>query len=211
MHDLPVSLARAAGTHDGVIVVALVAVATLVLGLHAAAPPGSLGAGMLQHVAVMNVAAPATALMLGRTPRMAWLWPVTVAQLVLLWAAHLPTSASTVPAGGAHSLVMHAALFAAALLFWHAIVSGRCARWASIFALLVTAKLACLLGALLVFATRPLYATSRDAALALADQQFAGLVMIAACPLSYVVVAVGLTAQAIGGIDARGSPRVRRL
>ena len=67
-------------------------------------------------------------------------------------------------------------------------------RWHGVLGLLVTGKLSCLLAALLVFAPRPLYPhrPSRSA-MSLADQQLAGLLMLTACPLSYVVAGIVMT------------------
>ncbi len=72
-------------------------------------------------------------------------------------------------------------------------------------ALLVSGKLACLLGVLFVFAPRPLLAHAGHFvhAQVLADQHLAGLLMIAACPLSYVLTAVVLAVQAVNGVDDR--------
>jgi putative membrane protein len=62
---------------------------------------------------------------------------------------------------------------------------------------LLTGKLSCLLGALLIFAPRILYTSGHQhSAMAnLTDQQLAGLLMIIACPLSYVTAGVVLAAQ----------------
>ena len=67
-------------------------------------------------------------------------------------------------------------------------------RWHAIPALLLTGKLVCLLAVLLVFAPRALYGTAHAHGVsALDDQHLAGLLMIAACPLSYLVAAIMIT------------------
>lgn len=71
-------------------------------------------------------------------------------------------------------------------------------------ALLLTGKLACLLGALLIFAPRELYRL--HGLPSLEDQQLAGLLMITACPLSYVVAGVAMAAQAIGDLERGPKP-----
>jgi putative membrane protein len=171
---------------------------------------GPLSAHMAQHIALMNVLAPIGAVALmpllpdrkqGVGP--AALWAATCAQIVLLWAWHAPAlHAAAASGGGAHGAML-ATLLAVALCFWGAILllSGR-SRWQGIVALLLTGKLACLLGALLVFAPRPLYASAagHHAADSLQDQHLAGLLMIAACPLSYVLVGVVLSAQLVYGL-----------
>jgi putative membrane protein len=98
--------------------------------------------------------------------------------------------------------VMHVSFLAAALWFWLAVLSDRSTmRWRALFALLITGKLFCLLGALLVFAPRLLYGgiaahgplAGDDGALA--DQHLAGLMMLAVCPLTYVLAGVVIAAQ----------------
>jgi putative membrane protein len=97
-------------------------------------------------------------------------------------------------------LVMHGSLLLAALWFWSAVVNATAGgQWRAITALLVTSKLFCLLGVLLTFASYPLYpamahhgGTTHDP---LADQQLAGLLMLAACPLSYLVAAVAVASK----------------
>ena len=89
---------------------------------------------------------------------------------------------------------MHAVLSLSALLFWTCLLSLPDARrWHAIPALLLTGKLVCLLAALLVFAPRMLYGDHAHDLAALDDQRLAGLLMIAACPLSYLVAAIMIT------------------
>jgi putative membrane protein len=101
---------------------------------------------------------------------------------------------------------MLASLFVAALCFWGGILllPDR-SRWQGIVALLATGKLVCLLGALLIFAPRPLYVRTVGHAAAhwLQDQQLAGLLMVVACPLSYVLVGIILSAQMMHGAGAQ--------
>lgn len=88
---------------------------------------------------------------------------------------------------------MHGSLFLAALAFWVLLLDMmERSGWQAILGLLLTGKLACLLGALLIFAARPLYSDA-----ALADQQLAGLLMITACPLSYIAAGVVIAARLI--------------
>jgi putative membrane protein len=107
-------------------------------------------------------------------------------------------------AGTAYA-VMLATLLAAAVCFWGGILllAAR-SRWQAIVALLATGKLACLLGALLIFARRPLFVHAT-----MDDQQLAGLLMVVACPLSYVLVGVVLSAQLMHGIGAGAEQRAR--
>ncbi len=171
---------------------------------------GPLSLQMALHLAVMNVAAPLAAAMLSpRTPRrvmsVPFLWAVAVAQIVLLWAWHVPgVQHAAADAMGLH-LVMLGSLAAVAFLFWIAVLeSAATARWGAVVALLLTGKLACLLGALLIFAPRELYRLNGLASLE--DQQLAGLLMITACPLSYIVAGVAMAAQAIGDLERTPKP-----
>ncbi len=177
---------------------------------------GPLSESMAQHLAVMNVVAPLAALALARhLPRAAarplFLWAAAGSQLVLLWAWHVPAMQRAAAAAPALHLVMLGSLALAAVLFWVLLLaSAATSRWNGLAALLLTGKLACLLGALLIFAPRDLYglpgisfALCSIGPLTLADQQLAGLFMITACPLSYVVAGVVLAAQMILDLERR--------
>lgn len=186
---------------------------------------GSHSRHMALHIASMNVVAPLlAALVVNRgsalTTRPAVLWIATAVQIVLLWAWHAPVVYDFAMKSHAAQLAMHGLLFVAALLFWLALLTVcKPARWQTVPALLLTGKLACLLAALLIFAPRTLY----DAAAHLAhsaerlsglgnldDQHLAGLLMITACPLSYLVAAVMIAVQLVNtreAQDAMVSPR----
>jgi putative membrane protein len=153
---------------------------------------GPMAQHMAMHILAMNLAAPLIAMFLLRTRPLAptgrALALATVLQLALLWAWHAPG----VLASALHDPVLHVAmqlsLFAAALWFWLAVLAQKgAARWLAMAALLITGKLFCLLGVLLVFTPRVLYSPG---VVALPDQQLAGLLMIAACPATYVAVGV---------------------
>lgn len=116
---------------------------------------------------------------------------------------------------------MHASLFGAALAFWVVVLNlAAVHRWHAIFALLITGKLACLLGSLLIFAPRLLYADAARhlhhlhhsghaaAPAALADQQLAGLLMIVACPLSYLLAGVAIAAQIMRDLARAPADRI---
>jgi putative membrane protein len=161
---------------------------------------GPLSAGMAGHILLMNLLAPLVAASAARSSpailrHFRGLAAPTLVQLVLLWGWHAPPSlAAAMDRPGLH-LAMQGSLWLAALWFWSAVVNATAGgQWRAIAALLVTSKLFCLLGLLLTFASYPLYAamthhggTALDP---LADQQLAGLLMLVACPLSYLVAAV---------------------
>lgn len=168
---------------------------------------------MLRHVVLMSVVAPlVAALILRWRPDLAAgglaLVGLTVGQLVVLYSAHAPAvSARTMGAAGS---VLGFVLLATAVGFWLAVLAQRSAdRWRAIVALLLTGKLVCLLAVLLVFAPRPLYtamahASADSASAALADQQLAGLVMIAVCPIAYVGAAILIAARWLRDIERQG-------
>jgi putative membrane protein len=186
-------------------------------GLLAVTSPGlgPLSWHMAVHIACMNVAAPLAAVALthrrmrGKRPWSApsVLWSVTLAQLALLWASHSPSLHHNLPSTAPATVAaLHLLLLAVALAFWLSIIRASGHRWQAMLALLISGKLACLLGVLLTFAPRPLFTagvhtahSGQDALLA--DQHLAGLLMIAACPLSYVLTAVVLAVQAVNSLD----------
>jgi putative membrane protein len=181
--------------------------------------PGPLSEHMALHIASMNVAAPiAAALIAGlRAPRTmppAFLWTVASMQILVLWFLHTPRFHAIAAQDPAASVAVHGLLACLALAFWTATLSlSANQRWHAPAALLLTGKLACLLAALLIFSPRLLYAavdhSSHGAHISLADQQLAGLLMIVACPLSYLTAAVLITVDLIGpqeSLKARPTP-----
>lgn len=160
-----------------------------------------LTAAMAVHVLLMNAFAPVLALRIAGTSSLAprlrsgsLLWLATLLQLIALWSAHLPGFRSS-----SHTAAQ-LCLFIAALFFWLAVLAQKeDARWRALFALLITAKLYCLLGVLLVLSPRLLYGYAlHHGAQDLADQQLAGLVMLAACPLTYIGAATVIAARWLG-------------
>lgn len=182
-----------------------------------AGPFGPLTRHMGVHFLLMNLAAPSLALaaVLAFGARAALtgtvLFALTAIQLALLWGWHVPAALSLAHAAPAVTLVMQGSLAATAFAFWLAVFSERGGnRWRAILALAVTGKLFCLLGVLLVFAPRLLYAVpaGHDPAgvAMLADQHLAGLMMLAVCPLTYVAAGVALSARWLWELDARAAP-----
>lgn len=166
---------------------------------------GPLSELMLQHMVLMNLAVPGLICLLRPAvpSTVSWNWPLaTATQLVLLWGWHSPPALGAAMLNPIVMLAMHASLTAAAVWFWLAIYATPAAGcWRAIFALLITGKLFCLLGALLVFAPRSLFGAMMlgpDAvymAESLADQQLAGLVMLVVCPLIYITTGVVLASR----------------
>ena len=164
---------------------------------------------MALHIAAMNIAAPLTAALLvkrlpGWIERHRVLWLSAATQLLLLWAWHAPAVQNA--AAGSHTYhgAAYTTLFLSSFAFWSAILRlQESSAWQAIAALLLTGKLACLLSALLIFSPRALYNMPVHH---LDDQQLAGLLMITACPLSYLIAAVLLASRLINGL-AQGSAR----
>jgi putative membrane protein len=181
----------------------------------AAVPLGPLARHMAAHILTMSIVAPLLALAMiaapARTRSFAWgrgtnLAAATATQVLLLWAWHAPPAMEALGHTLHGRLLMHASLAAAALWFWLEVFSDRSTlRWRALAALALTGKLFCLLGVLLVFAPRALYAVAAIAPApdGLADQQLAGLLMVIACPLTYVLAAVVIAARGLQDIAAR--------
>lgn len=168
---------------------------------------------MAIHIALMNIAAPFSAAALGRKfpdfiGRPRTLWAATATQIVLLWAWHVPALQINAAASHGLQVVMHASLFLSAFFFWSSICRLREAkRWHAVPALLLTGKLACLLSALVIFSPRVLYDFGGHAPSSADDQQLAGLLMITACPISYLVAAVVATTLLVGSVGTAPNPR----
>lgn len=183
--------------------------------------PGVLTDQMIQHIAIMNVAAPLIAGS-GILPRMlpsatGWTVLVVLLQVALIWAWHAPATLSALSHHfEGHALVL-AALALTAILFWSQLVHEERTRpWLTIGALLLTGKLVCLAGALMIFAPNDLYRIARMSIAicaaggsSLSDQQLAGLLMVTACPLSYLVAAVVVAIRALARIEANAQRRYR--
>ena len=182
---------------------------------------GSLSGHMAQHILLMNLAAPLLALAMAHVfPRgvATTLVPATAMQLFLLWGWHAPSVLTIATQSSALHIIMQATLLLAALWFWAAVVAvAGTSRWQSIFALMITSKLFCLLGVLLVFAPRGIYAagsaTSGHVHAApidmLADQQMAGLLMLVACPATYILASIVIAARWFGALEREAAAPLR--
>jgi putative membrane protein len=165
---------------------------------------------MAHHIVLMSLVGPALAYVLA--PRISSLPShslslATLVQVALLWFWHAPP-VMALTHNGPGALIAQLSLLAASVWFWTAVfATGGSARWRPIMALLVTSKLFCLLGVLLIFAPRPLYGTEHAmTAAALADQQLAGLLMIVACPLTYLFAGVICAAKWFTSLDDQAAP-----
>lgn len=189
----------------------VLATGVLVLSL---ADGGPLSFQMAQHLFAMNVAAPLAAIFVARVPAAgrssAVFWSIAILQIAILWFWHWPSLQLAAATNFSLHLLLSALLAASALAFWSLLLdAAQNGRWRAILALLMTGKLACLLGVLMIFAPRDVYGLPgllfplcSTGPSTLQDQQLAGLLMITACPLSYLVAGVVIAAQMLARIDS---------
>ena len=194
---------------------ALIAARTLAESVGQIAGSGPMTSHMLMHIALMNIAAPfagmCAAEICQRSFRAGQLALFSFLQIILLWGWHAPVAMQIAHDTDVGMMAMHISLYAAAVLFWSAVFgTGREARWMSIFAVLVTGKLFCLLAVLIALAPRVIYPNAHAAHVgqpdsvavhALADQQLAGMIMIVACPLTYVLAGVVIASRWLFDIE----------
>jgi putative membrane protein len=168
-------------------------------------------ARVLHHVLLVAAVAPLLALAfplrrLG-SPSLGVLIGVHAA---VMWAWHAPAAYSwgleSVPA----YWLMQATLLGSAWWLWRAILSPTAPTGSAFMALGATIGQMGMLGALLVFAPRPLYAEHLASTAAwglspLADQQLAGLLMWMPAMLPYVAVAIRLAWSGLRGTGAQAS------
>lgn len=156
---------------------------------------------MMLHIVLMMLAAPALAGLLresGFVPPLPnsikSLSGAALLQAILFLSWHSPPGLSLAWQSGGG--LMHITLLFSALCFWLAVFDQAVKNvWRAVFVLLLTGKLFCLLAVLLVFAPRVLYGSAiLNSAISvdLGDQQLAGLLMLTACPLTYVFAAIVL-------------------
>lgn len=163
---------------------------------------------MARHLLIMNLAAPLLVLLVPALRHASFgraLSGATLVQLALLWGWHVPAALTAAMHSPALHLAMEISLLLAAIAFWAGVFApGRLAIGEVALSLLATSKLFCLLGILLVFAPRPLYPAmpghgpAGSVADALAGQHLAGLLMLIACPVSYIGAAIGLAWRWLG-------------
>jgi putative membrane protein len=174
---------------------------------------GPLTGHMVLHIALMNAGGLGLASVLAPRLPTAFGGPASIAiatvlQMALLWGWHAPPLLT----GAGHTtmlaFLMPMSLLAAATWFWAAVLRATGgAGWGAVVALLVTSKLFCMLGVLYVFAPRVLYPElaahgSSHHASSLPDQQLAGLLMLIACPVCYVLTGLRIASRLVDGHGA---------
>lgn len=166
-------------------------------------------AHMALHMGVVTVAAPLLALGVAggafdpvcRAPALFPPVPLSLAELVVVWAWHAPALHHAARSGLPGFAAEQASFLTAGLLVWLSAFGGtgpqrRERLGAGVAALLLTSMHMTLLGALLALAPRPLYLHhGQTAALtALADQQLGGAIMLLAGGTAYLAGGLWLTA-----------------
>jgi putative membrane protein len=196
---------------------------------------------MIQHEVLMLVAAPllvlgrglptflwafphGARLAVGHATKRRWLrsaWETLTSPLsawllhaLALWLWHVPRFFNAAVLDATVHDWQHASFLVTALIFWHALLrTGRqVARGMALVYLFTTTIHTGVLGALLTFAPRPLYATLdrglRDSAFTLLeDQQLGGLIMWVPGALVYVGVALVLTVRWLRALEGAQAAR----
>ena len=148
-------------------------------------------ARVLHHVILVSAVAPLLAIAFPAPRRFLPLAPLVVIHTAILWLWHTPGAyawgLATLPA----YWLMQVSLLGSAWLMWRAVLSPASQPGAALMALAATIGQMGLLGALIVFAPRPLYAVHFDSTWPwglspLMDQQLAGLLMWVPAMLPYL-------------------------
>ncbi|HSX57049.1 MAG TPA: cytochrome c oxidase assembly protein [Sphingomonas sp.] len=152
----------------------------------------------VHHLALTAIAAPLLAIALPERRVPGGVAPWTVLHAVIFWAWHAPSAYEAALSSHAVYWLMQGSLFLTALALWRAMRAA--AMVSGLAALLATMVQMGLLGALLTFAGRPLYAPHFLAPQAwglsaLEDQQLAGLIMWAPGAGLYLAAALILAAR----------------
>lgn len=188
--------------HSGLVGVGKAAFVMGLAGMALTIQAGSLTHHMAAHVFAMSILAPLVAwLFIQQWPRLAIqasprLIVASLLQLALLALWHSPlVMMGSMQASQLIQLGMLGLLTLAASWFWICVLVAISNNRIWVVApLLLTGKLVCLFAILLVFSPRALY-PGMGHAVQLEDQQAAGLLMLTACPLTYIGASIYLVAR----------------
>jgi len=166
-------------------------------------------ARVAHHLLLVVVAAPLLALawreaVAGWTRRPLPLVPLAALHVVLFWFWHAPGPYTAAMAQHGVYWLMELSLLGSAVLFWQAVLDRRASLLAVVPTVIGVMAQMGLLGALLAFADRPLYAPHASSTwpwglTPLDDQVLAGLVMWVPGALPYLVVLLAVVAGRLGG------------
>ncbi len=152
----------------------------------------------VHHVLLVSAAAPLLVLAFGlqraRTPLVS-LGGAVALGIVAMWMWHVPALYAAGITSAPLYWLMQASLLGSGVLFWQAVLSPQARPGPALLALLATIVQMGMLGALLTFATRPLYAahamtTAPFGLSPLEDQQLAGLILWVPAALPYLVAMI---------------------
>lgn len=170
-------------------------------------------AHMIQHMILVLVAAPLIAgsrVVEVRWPFFRSILVVGLLHAAALWAWHLPALYDAAMRSEPLHLLEHAAFLVSAVLFWIVVFDHETHRFKRVALVFGTMLQSGALGAVIAFASAPLYAwhvaNTPDGPLAtsrvLPEQQAAGAVMWIPPGVVYLAVMLGLLAQALSAFDA---------
>ncbi|PVM83439.1 cytochrome c oxidase assembly protein [Caulobacter endophyticus] len=156
----------------------------------------------LHHVLLTSLAAPLLAWTLPRLGRSRSLAPASLAFAAVFWLWHAPAFYEAALANDGVYWLMQASLLASATLFWRTVRAAPAP--AAVAALLATTVQMGLLGALLTFMPRALYAphaltTAAWGLSSLDDQQLAGLLMWIPAAGAYLAAALVVLGRQLRG------------
>jgi len=165
-------------------------------------------ARVAHHTLLVAVAAPLLAAALGRGRGSGGAWPWLLIHAATLWLWHAPAPYAWALGHPAAYWLMQVSLLAPAILFWRAALH---ATAPAAFAVLTVAMMQMgLLGALITFASRPLYEPHLTTTVAwglsaLEDQQAAGLIMWV--PAAGIYLLAALWSAWVGLAESRARPQ----
>jgi cytochrome c oxidase assembly factor CtaG len=132
-------------------------------------------------------------------------WLATILQGAALWIWHLPSLFDRALKSEAWHVAQHLSFFAAALLFWSAMLGPRRSAWTAAACLFATSMITGALGAFMTLSQSPWYGPYASLGLAAfgltpaQDQELAGALMWVPGGLIHAVVAVALLAPVLRG------------
>ncbi|WP_439815138.1 cytochrome c oxidase assembly protein [Zavarzinia sp. CC-PAN008] len=203
------SLRRSGQGSRPALVAALVLIATLFLSPLCALTTALFSARVAHHAILVALVAPALALAFPRPPRLS---VATLAGIhaVVLWLWHVPAVYQEAIGPAPLYWLMQLSLLASAVALWQAALDDRRALAPRLLMLGATVAQMGMLGALLTFAGRALYAPHWDTTLPyglgpVADQQLAGLIMWVPAALPYLVGATVLISRTLAPAPVGGT------
>jgi putative membrane protein len=171
-------------------------------------------AHMTIHMAVVAVAAPLLALGVAggpcdpvrKLPRLFSPIPASILELIVVWAWHAPAFHQAARHTTSGLIAEQGMFLVCGLLVWLSAFGGKTPRSgdrtaSGVIGLLLTSMHMTLLGALLIFAPRPLYDHPVDFTLGtpLGEQQLGGAIMLLVGGLSYLAGGLWLTVDLVRG------------